>query len=128
VDGVQPAPGRQVDLRQARALARLAQVRAAAEPEHADAPDVALQQRVDRLRRRVRDELDVLAADLLGDRGDRAHDAGRDALLVVVRRRQHGAGDDRAGLQVAGDRLGEGSPDVDADARASAAHDDDGST
>ena len=54
VHGRQPATGRQVDAVQERPLARLAQVRPAAEPEHADEPDVALEQRVDRLRRRVR--------------------------------------------------------------------------
>ena len=63
----------------------------------------------------------MLAADLLGHARHRAHDAGGDALGIVMRGREHRAGDDRSGPEVARDGLGEGAADVDADA---ARHDD----
>ena len=89
-----------------------------AEAHDADPRDVAFEQRVRRLRGRVRDERDrgridrVLAQQPL-ETGD---DAGGDAVGMIVRRRHFNRGDQRARRGVDGDDVGERAADIDADA------------
>ncbi len=96
-------------------LRALRELGTAAEPDDADRADVALEQGVHGLGRRVGDELDLLGADLRGDVGDALHDAGRHAASAscVV-----GTTDSAtiARVEVDGHGLGERSADVDADA------------
>ncbi len=77
--------------------------------------DVPFEQCVDRLGRRVRDELDLVGTDLLRHLGDAAHDSRGHAFGRVVRRREHRLGHD-AGLEVDGHGLRERPSDVDPDA------------
>ena len=101
----------QLDPRADGALARLAQVGRPPHADHADPGDVAFEQRVHRLRRRVRDELDALGP-TSRRAGDHVHDAGRNTLGVVVRGRHDRLGDDRAGVGVERDGLRERPADV----------------
>ena len=79
--GVQDAAGRELEVADLRALAREAQLRLDADADHADARDVALEQRVHGLRRRVRDELDAVAVvlEVVEQRAQRGGDALGDA-------------------------------------------------
>ena len=76
---------------------------------------VAFEQRVDGLGGRVGDELDAVGADLPRQLVDDVHDAGRDAVDVLVRGGHDGVRDDRAGVGVERDGFGERPADVDAD-------------
>jgi hypothetical protein len=113
-------PGRQPDRADLRPLACAPQVRRAGEPDDADARDVALEQRVHRLRRRERDELDARA--LVSELGEQVvqHvcDAGRDALGRRVRRGHRRARAKLERRRVDSDGLRERPADVDPDAQA----------
>ena len=92
--GVQHAPGSEPDVAHARAPAGQAQLGLGADADHADARDVALEQRVHRLRRRIGDELDALAvvAELGEQRVQRASDPRADAVRRAVAGRHDGVG------------------------------------
>ena len=63
VHGREPLPGAQLHVGEARPLACLAHVRLPAHPEHTDQADVTPDQRVDGLRGRWGDQLDVARPD-----------------------------------------------------------------
>lgn len=97
------------------------QARPPGDADDADARDVAFQQRVRRLRRRVRDERDARRVD--GGIGEQTREAGddarRDAVRGVVRRRRLYARDDTTGPFVDRHDVRERPADVDADPQTS---------
>jgi hypothetical protein len=90
---------------------------ASVQSDDADARDVALEQRVRRLRGRVRDERDAVRLDT--GRGERAletrDDPRRDAFGRVVARRYFDARDDFARARIDDDDVRKRPTDVDAD-------------
>ena len=143
VDGERPADRERVDPRllhavQQRGIARVEPLRRepdpfghcersearerarerAAQRRDPDPRDVAFEQRVGGLGRRVRDECDGLRIDrILAQQAlEAGDDSGRDAVRMRVRRRHFHRGQQRAGFGVDRDHVGERSPDVDADA------------
>jgi hypothetical protein len=82
---------------------------------HTDLGQIALEQRVRCLRRRMRDKRDVRRCDIrLAQQSlDPAYDAGSDAVLCIVTRRHLDLRDDRARRSVDRDDVGERSADVD---------------
>jgi hypothetical protein len=114
--GVQRAPRRELEVADLRALAGEAQLGLGADADHADARDVALEQRVHRLRGRVGDELDPVAvrAEVVEQHPQHLGDALGDTRGGGVAGRHDGV---RAQLErVDGERhrLGERPADVDA--------------
>jgi hypothetical protein len=86
--------------------------------QHTDLRKIALEQRVRRLRRRVRDERDAARVDRRCPQQplDTGHDARRDAARVVMRRGHLHGRNELARGGVDGDDVGERPADVDADA------------
>ena len=118
--GVQHAAGGELEVADAGALAGQPQLGLGADADDPDARDVALEQRVHRLRRRVGDELDAVAvlAELVEQRPQRLRDALGDPAGGGVARRHDGVRAHAQRLQGERDRLREGAADVDADADA----------
>ena len=117
--GLERASCRESDRSDPRALAGAAEVGCTGEPDHADAGDVALEQRVHRLGRRERDELDAcpLVAELHEQVVERVCDSGGDAFRSVVRRRQRRARAQLECRRIHRDGLRERPADVDPDAQ-----------
>ena len=105
----------QLDAGLDRPLLGLPEIGRAAHADHADGRDVALEQRVDGLCRRVGDQLDVGGADAVGELRHDVDHTCRDTVGVVVGRGHDGFGRHGTGCGVEGHGFGERSADVDAD-------------
>ena len=111
----EPLAWNDVDIAQPGALFDARQI---GPPTHADHPDfacVALDQRVDGLRGRMRDEVDVAGPDLVRQLGHGLYDTGRNSAVGGVRGRHDDAGNDRMAGELDRHRLGEGAADIDSD-------------
>ena len=115
--GVQHAAGGELEVADLRALAREAQLGLDADADHPDARDVALEQGVHRLRRRVGDELDAVAVgpEVVVQRAQHGRDALGDAGRRRVAGRHHGVGAQAQRVGGERDGLRERAADVDAD-------------
>ena len=115
--GVQHAAGRELEVADLRALAREPQLGLDADADHADTGDVALEQRVHRLRRGVGDELDAVAVvlEVVEQRAQRRGDALAHAARGGVRRRHDGVGAELERVDGERDGLRERAADVHAD-------------
>ncbi len=116
--GPQDTPWGELHVAHARALARAAQLGLGPDADHADARDVAFEQRVHRLRGRVGDQLDLTAP--LAQAFEQRAQRRRDALAHAAGRAVTGGHDlvvqQRQRVRLQGDGLREGPAHVDADA------------